>query len=160
VLLFGKEPQRFYPSALVKIGRFRSPTLIVDDREVDSTLFDQIEGTMSCSPLRLEDLKQVHPSVLRNRKIAEMFFYIGWIEQWGRGIQKILDECAAAGLPEPEFEEKTGGLWLTFRKDILTEEHLRSRGLNERNDMPTPVRSQFPFRYPIAAHAHCWAGES
>ena len=34
VLLFGKEPQRFYPSALVKIGRFRSPTLIVDDREI------------------------------------------------------------------------------------------------------------------------------
>ncbi len=197
VLLFGKEPQRFYPSALVKIGRFRSPTLIVDDREVASTLFDQIEGTMNyfrehlqtrfefrgeiareviweyplealreaitnaichrdylatmhtqvrwyddhivlfspgglLAPLRLEDLKRVHPSVLRNRKIAEMFFYIGWIEQWGRGIQKILDECAAAGLPEPEFEEKTGGLWLTFRKDILTEEHLRSRGLNER----------------------------
>ena len=61
-----------------------------------------------------------------------MFFYIGWIERWGRGIQKMLDECAAAGLPEPEFEERTGGLWVTFHKDILTEEHLRSLGLNER----------------------------
>ena len=68
----------------------------------------------------------------RNRKIAEMFFYMGWIEQWGRGIQKIVDECTAAGLPEPEFEERTGGLWLTFRQDILTEEHLRSLGLTER----------------------------
>lgn len=35
-------------------------------------------------------------------------------------------------LPEPEFEEAQGALWLTFRRDILTEEHLRSLGLNER----------------------------
>ena len=197
VLLFGKEPQRFYLSALVKIGRFRSPTLIVDDREIYGTLFDQVDGAMGyfrehlqtrfefrgepardvvweyplealreaitnavChrdyldtghtqvrwyddhlvflnpgglpSPLRLEDLKGPHRSVPRNRKIAEMFFYVGWIEQWGRGIQKMLDECAAAGLPEPDFEESQGALWLTFRKDILTQEHLRSLGLNER----------------------------
>lgn len=84
------------------------------------------------APLRLEDLKRPHRSVPRNRKVAEMFFYAGWIEQWGRGIQKMLDECAAAGLPEPDFEESQGALWLTFRKDSLTEEHLRSLGLNER----------------------------
>ncbi len=44
----------------------------------------------------------------------------------------MLDECATAGLPEPDFEESQGALWLTFRKDILTKEHLRSLGLNER----------------------------
>ena len=197
MLLFGKELRRFYPSAFAKIGRFRSPTLIVDDREIYGTLLDQVDGVMqyfrehlqtrfeftgeiareviweyplealreaitnaAChrdylenmhtqvrwyddqvvffnagglpAPLRLEDLKKPHPSVPRNRKIAEMFFYMGWIEQWGRGIQKIVDECTAAGLPEPEFEERTGGLWLTFRQDILTEEHLRSLGLTER----------------------------
>ena len=197
VLLFAKEPRQFYPSGFVKIGRFRSPTLIVDDREIYGTLLDQVDGVMqyfrehlqtrfefsgeiareviweyplealreaitnaAChrdylenmhtqvrwyddqvvffnagglpEPLRLEDLKKPHPSVPRNRKIAEMFFYMGWIEQWGRGIQKIINECAAAGLPEPEFEERTGGLWVTFRKDILTEEYLRSLGLNER----------------------------
>ena len=197
VLLFGKEPQRFYPSAFVKVGRFRSPTLIVDDREIYGTVFEQVDGVMGyfrehlqtrfefrgepareviweyplealreaiinavCHrdyldvghaqvrwyddhlvflnpgglppPLSLEDLKRPHRSVPRNRKIAEMFFYVGWIEQWGRGIQKMLDECAAAGLPEPEFEESQGALWVTFRKDILTEEYLRSLGLNER----------------------------
>jgi len=197
VLLFGKEPQRFYPSAFVKIGRFRSPGLIVDDREIYGTMFDQVEGVLLyfrehlqtrfefhgepareviweyplealreaiinavCHrdyldaghmqvrwyderivffnpgglppPLRLEELKREHPSVPRNRKIAEMLFYVGWIERWGSGIQKMLNECAALGLPEPDFEERTGGLWLTFRKDILTEDHLRSLGLNER----------------------------
>jgi|Deesub1362A_J573_1020465.scaffolds.fasta_scaffold20636_1 ATP-dependent DNA helicase RecG len=44
----------------------------------------------------------------------------------------MLDECARAGLPEPLFEEAQGAFWLTFRKDILTEDYLRSMGLNER----------------------------
>ncbi|MCD6507089.1 hypothetical protein J7M22_10755 [Candidatus Poribacteria bacterium] len=44
----------------------------------------------------------------------------------------MLDECAKAGLPEPEFEDAQGAFWLTFRKDILTEEYLRSLGLNDR----------------------------
>jgi len=88
-------------------------------------------GTLP-SPLRPEDLKRTHPSCPRNRKIAEMFFYAGWIEQWGAGIQKILDECRRAGLPEPEWREDQGAIWLTFRKDIWTEDYLRSLGLNER----------------------------
>jgi len=88
-------------------------------------------GTLP-SPLRPEDLKRTHPSCPRNRKIAEMFFYAGWIEQWGAGIQKILDECRRAGLPEPEWREDQGAIWLTFRKDIWTEDYMRSLGLNER----------------------------
>ncbi|RKY63908.1 MAG: transcriptional regulator [Candidatus Latescibacterota bacterium] len=58
--------------------------------------------------------------------------YAGWIEQWGAGIQKILDECRRTGLPEPEWREDQGAIWLTFRKDIWTEDYLRSLGLNER----------------------------
>lgn len=68
----------------------------------------------------------------RNRQIAEMFFYMGWIERWGSGIQKILDECMAAGLPEPDFDERQGALWVTFHKDIFSEDQLRAMGLNER----------------------------
>jgi len=82
--------------------------------------------------MTLEDLKRPHRSALRNRLIAEMFYYIGWIERWGTGIQKILDECQKAGLPEPEWKEDQGAIWLTFRKDIWTEDYLRSLGLNER----------------------------
>jgi ATP-dependent DNA helicase RecG len=41
-------------------------------------------------------------------------------------------ECRTAGLPEPLFEEKMGGLWVTFRKDIFTKDYLVSLGLNER----------------------------
>jgi len=197
ILLFGEDPHKFYLNAVVKLGRFRSPTLIVDDHEIYGTLFEQVEETMRYfrehlqtryeftgepareviweyplealreavinavihrdyldsghiqvrwyddhliilspgtlpPPMTLEDLKRPHRSALRNRLIAEMFYYIGWIERWGTGIQKILDECQKAGLPEPEWKEDQGAIWLTFRKDIWTEDYLRSLGLNER----------------------------
>ncbi|MFI4956126.1 MAG: ATP-binding protein [Gammaproteobacteria bacterium] len=43
-------------------------------------------------------------SQLRNKKIAEVLYKVGYIEQWGRGIQDIISSCVAAGDPEPEFE--------------------------------------------------------
>ena len=54
LLLFGKTPTRFYPSAFVKLGRFRSPTLIVDDREVSGSLLNQVEETMAWLRERLQ----------------------------------------------------------------------------------------------------------
>ena len=45
--LFGKNPQTYFLSAFVKLGRFRSPTLIVDDREVHGSLMEQLNLTMN-----------------------------------------------------------------------------------------------------------------
>ncbi len=47
VLLFAQDPQRFYPQAFVRIGRFRSPTFVTDDHPIDGTLWDQVEGAMA-----------------------------------------------------------------------------------------------------------------
>lgn len=197
VLLFGKGPQRWYPSAMLKIGRFRSETVIVDDREIGGTLSDQVDaalgyfrehlqtrfefhGTPSrdviweypldalreaiinavCHrdyldvsqiqvrwhddrlvilnpgglppPLNPEALRHEHTSRPRNRKIAEMLYYAGLIEKWGGGTLQIIRSCKTADLPDPQFEEKQGGLWLTFPKDVMTEDHLRSLDLNDR----------------------------
>jgi len=54
ILLFGKTPTRFYPSAFIKLGRFRSPTLIVDDRKVSGSLLNQVEETMAWLRERLQ----------------------------------------------------------------------------------------------------------
>ena len=54
ILLFGKESKRFYPSAFIKAGRFKSPTMIVDDKEFFGTLFQQIDHAMSWFQDRLE----------------------------------------------------------------------------------------------------------
>ena len=47
ILLLGKNPQRLYMSAYIKAGRFKSPTMIVDDKEFGGTLFQQLESTMA-----------------------------------------------------------------------------------------------------------------
>lgn len=54
LLLFGKKPESYFPAAFVKLGRFRSPTIIVDDREVHGALLDQLEDIMSWFKERLE----------------------------------------------------------------------------------------------------------
>lgn len=54
LLLFGRKPESYFSSAFVKLGRFRSPTLIVDDREVHGALLDQLEEIMSWFKERLE----------------------------------------------------------------------------------------------------------
>ena len=197
ILLFGDRPQRFYPQAILKMGRFKSETLIVDDKEIEGTLFEQVEGAMLyfrdrlqtrfeftgepqrkviweypldalreavinavChrdylsnalsqiriyddravvwnsgklpEPLDPEKLKGEHESIPRNRRIAEMFFYAGYIERWGGGTLKILEECGKSELPEPDFIDDGYSFRIIFRKDILTEEYLRKLGLNER----------------------------
>ena len=80
----------------------------------------------------LEKLKEKHSSHPRNKHIAEMFFRAGYIESWGRGIEKIITACQEAELPEPVFEEAWGGVVVIFRKDIYTEEYLKAYGLENR----------------------------
>jgi ATP-dependent DNA helicase RecG len=44
-------------------------------------------------------------SKVRNRVLARVFKELGYIEQWGSGLQRILSVCKEAGLDEPRFEE-------------------------------------------------------
>jgi ATP-dependent DNA helicase RecG len=41
---------------------------------------------------------------------------------WGRGTITIIDECKAAGLPEPELAERFGGFMVMLFKDRFSEE--------------------------------------
>lgn len=54
ILLFGNNPGSFFPSAFLKMGRFRSLTHIVDDREVHGTLIQQLDGAINWFRERLE----------------------------------------------------------------------------------------------------------
>jgi len=51
----------------------------------------------------------------RNRLIAQAFYDMGMIEQYGSGIKRVVDGCLKAGLPEPEFENFSGGFQIVFR---------------------------------------------
>jgi ATP-dependent DNA helicase RecG len=54
------------------------------------------------------------------------------VEAWGRGIEKIIEQCVIAGLPEPLFLPEDSDFWVVFRKNIYNQEDLNRLGLNER----------------------------
>lgn len=73
-----------------------------------------------------------HPSVLRNPLIAQVFYYAGFIERWGSGTTRILSLCADQGLPQPRFEEYSGGVAITFYQDPFSVVRLQRMGISER----------------------------
>ncbi|GBU20529.1 hypothetical protein R80B4_00407 [Fibrobacteres bacterium R8-0-B4] len=58
-----------------------------------------------------------HRSRPRNPKIANTFFRSGFIEAWGRGIERITAACREAGRREPLFEVSPGEVAITFYID-------------------------------------------
>lgn len=80
----------------------------------------------------IERLRYEHSSLPRNQHIADVFFKAGFIESWGRGISRIIDNSVAAGLPEPIIEGQVDGVHVTFFKDIYREEYLKNFGLEDR----------------------------
>ena len=76
----------------------------------------------------IERLLSKHPSKPYNPDIANAFFRSGYIESWGRGIEKITNHCVSAGLPIPLFNVDGNDFWLVFRKEI----DLTTFSLNER----------------------------
>jgi ATP-dependent DNA helicase RecG len=62
----------------------------------------------------LKRLLGKHPSQPFNPLIANAFFRAGYIESWGRGIEKINRECKEHGIETPEYDFGMAGLMLTF----------------------------------------------
>ena len=60
--------------------------------------------------LTVDKLFQVHGSIRRNPLIAEVCYRVGYIDSWGRGIEKITDSCKKAGFIIRRGP-KQGGHW-------------------------------------------------
>ena len=82
--------------------------------------------------LTVDELKNKHRSIPRNRLIADVFFMAGYIEAWGRGIDIMMEGCRQYGIPEPVIIEEQEGVSVTFQKDVYTEEYLQSFHLSAR----------------------------
>lgn len=197
LLLFGKDPESYFSSAYIKMGRFRSTTLIVDDREVHGSLILQLDEVMNwfrerletefvisgkpdrdvvweyplgaireavtnllChrdytglahSQIRLYDdrvefwnagglppsltpdlLLEDHDSMPRNRKIADAFFYAGYIERWGSGTTRMVEELRTARMPVPKFLSEPGKFRLTFYKHPFSDDYLKRKEISKR----------------------------
>ena len=55
------------------------------------------------------------PSHPFNPLLASAFFRAGYVESWGRGIEKMRRECANHDAPAPIFDTSMSGLMLTFK---------------------------------------------
>jgi len=80
----------------------------------------------------IKNLLQKHSSIPFNPDISNAFFRAGYIEAWGRGTIKIIEQCKEHGLPNPEFKNTGKDIWVIFRKDIYHKEYLKKLKLSER----------------------------
>ena len=55
----------------------------------------------------VETLMERHRSQPYNPNIANVFFRAGYVETWGRGIEKICEACKKHGVPMPEYLSST-----------------------------------------------------
>jgi ATP-dependent DNA helicase RecG len=78
-------------------------------RDVKVGIYDDIVNIVSPgrlpSNITIEDVFNGR-SEARNRVIAHIFKELGLIEQWGSGINRIINACEEQGLPTPKIEEK------------------------------------------------------
>ena len=188
LILFARDPARFYPGISVRIGRFgESDTDLRFQEVIEGNLLHCLRETLALlnakfliKPVRFEGIQRVeedlypmaalrevllnalvhrryssgvhtqirvyddkitfwndgllpeelsiaallgqHASRPRNPLIAEVCFKAGYIDTWGRGIEKITQACQMAKLPAPHFEEADGGVRVTlFARSINTD---------------------------------------
>ena len=62
-----------------------------------------------------DTLMQKHRSLPHNPDIANTFFRAGFIESWGRGIEKICTLCKEYGISEPEYTVHPNDIMMLFK---------------------------------------------
>ena len=62
----------------------------------------------------IDNLMQKHASKPYNPNIAYVFYLAGFIESWGRGIEKICNALKADNLPMPEYTVHPGDIMIKF----------------------------------------------
>lgn len=77
----------------------------------------------------VEHLTRKHPSKPFNPDIANTLFRAGYIESWGRGTIKMINECKKHHLPAPRYYFDLSGFVVEFF--TYTESYLKERGLRE-----------------------------
>lgn len=80
-----------------------------------------------------ETLMEAHSSRPHNPDIARVFYRAGYIENWGRGIQKICDACKKLGTDEPEYIVHGDDIMIIF-KALKTAKASNSKAPKHQNE--------------------------
>ena len=62
----------------------------------------------------LDNLMHKHASSPYNPNIAHVFYLAGFIESWGRGVEKICAACRNDGVPQPVYTVNPGDIMIQF----------------------------------------------
>lgn len=65
-------------------------------------------------------LLKPHESIWRNETLADVFHDAKFVENWGQGISKVLDECKRNGNTGPVFQQDVGGLRVVLASKVST----------------------------------------
>ena len=91
---------------------------VIYEGAIDVAIFDDRMEIVSPGPLRfgltIRELRQPHPSLKLNPRIANAFYLRGIIESWGRGTLRMMELTTSSGLPEPEFESSSHSFTVRF----------------------------------------------
>jgi len=79
-----------------------------------------------------EKLRREHPSIPKNPLICDPMFLAHYVEKAGSGTLDMIERCRLAGIPEPDFEQRSGQFVVTIWRDWLTEEVLSGLGMSDR----------------------------
>jgi ATP-dependent DNA helicase RecG len=113
-----------------------------EGRDIKVGVYDDIVNVVSPggfpNTLTAEALQEGR-SEIRNRVVARIFKELGYIEQWGSGIQRIKTACTAVGLAEPRIREKGDFVDVEFYRPADANENERLRMIANESDTDTKV---------------------
>ena len=85
---------------------------------IQISVYNEALYVANCGVLPLnwtvDNLLSKHKSIPYNPNIAHVFYLAGFIESWGRGIEKICEACEHENLPKPEFDVDSTGVMVKF----------------------------------------------
>ena len=209
VLLFYRNPQRFFTGCYVKIGKFgegsdlqyqdvvEGSLILMADRVVELIYLKYLKAAISYEKekrvetypfareavreavynalvhckwedgipvqIRIEDnamyisnscvfpsdwtaesLMKTHSSRPYNPDIANTFFRAGYIEAWGRGVQKICEECDKIGAANPEYSIVGNDITVKFisvfgHKSDVQKENVQKENVQKENAWKDPI---------------------
>ncbi len=115
VLLFGINPQRFFPRARIRFVRYEGKNAEVGDRmnvikdvKFTGRILDQLPGLV-----RVSNIREFHFS--RNPKIVELLNEYDLVKEFGEGVDRIYRDMEEAGLPEPVYRQSEFMLYATLK---------------------------------------------
>ncbi len=81
----------------------------------------------------IDNLLKPHESKAINPLVAYAFYIMGYIDTWGRGIDKIVNGLKEAGQEEPEFEEFKYSFCVTLKPKFI-EDSIDNKTLESQKD--------------------------